>query len=80
MLDELHKGGAFKGEPWTPPPPVTPRRRATDASASTPAPSKKDAKPPAAKEAKASPAKGAKPSTAKDAKDAKGGESPRRPK
>ena len=24
MLDELEKGGVFKGEPWTPPPPVTP--------------------------------------------------------
>ena len=23
MLDELEKGDAFKGEPWTPPPPVT---------------------------------------------------------
>ena len=22
MLDELEKGGVFKGEPWTPPPPV----------------------------------------------------------
>lgn len=22
MLDELEKGGLFKGEPWTPPPPV----------------------------------------------------------
>lgn len=24
MLDELDKGGLFKGEPWTPPAPVTP--------------------------------------------------------
>lgn len=24
MLDELEKGGVFKGEPWTPPAPVTP--------------------------------------------------------
>ena len=23
MLDELEKGGVFKGEPWTPPAPVT---------------------------------------------------------
>jgi hypothetical protein len=22
MLDELSRGGVFKGEPWTPPPPV----------------------------------------------------------
>ncbi len=24
MLDELEKGGVFKGEPWTPPPPPKP--------------------------------------------------------
>ena len=24
MLDELEQGSVFKGEPWTPPPPVTP--------------------------------------------------------
>jgi uncharacterized protein YdeI (YjbR/CyaY-like superfamily) len=26
MLDELEKGGLFKGEPWTPPPPVAPAK------------------------------------------------------
>ena len=26
MLDELEKGRLFKGEPWTPPPPVAPAK------------------------------------------------------
>ena len=26
MLDELAKGGVFKGEPWTPPPPAEPAK------------------------------------------------------
>jgi hypothetical protein len=62
MLDELDKGGVFKGEPWTPPPPVTPEKPETPtakpekpaAKAAAKAPEKPVAKPgkPAAKAGK----------------------------
>jgi len=30
MLDELEKGGLFKGEAWSPPPPASPKRTIAD--------------------------------------------------